>query len=56
MTLMVGGNIKGETRVMTTAISLETMKGNFEIGIALGLVLLLVAFLVNAGLQLGQGK
>ena len=34
MTLMVGGNIKGATRVMTTAISLETMKGNFEIGIA----------------------
>ncbi len=56
MTLMVGGNIKGETRVMTTAISLETMKGNFEFGIALGLVLLLVALLVNAGLQYVQGK
>jgi tungstate transport system permease protein len=56
MTLMVGGNIKGETRVMTTAISLETMKGNFELGIALGLVLLLVALLLNVFLQLMQGK
>jgi tungstate transport system permease protein len=56
MTLMVGGNIKGETRVMTTAISLETMKGNFEIGLALGLVLLIVALLVNAVLQIYQGK
>ena len=56
MTLMVGGNIKGATRVMTTAISLETMKGNFEIGIALGLVLLVVALLVNVVLQWGQGK
>lgn len=56
MTLMVGGNIKGETRVMTTAISLETMKGNFELGIALGLVLLLVALLLNVFLQIMQGK
>ncbi|HNX97088.1 MAG TPA: ABC transporter permease [Candidatus Aminicenantes bacterium] len=56
MTLMVGGNIKGETRVMTTAISLETMKGNFELGIALGVVLLTVALVVNALLQTAQGK
>lgn len=56
MTLMVGGNIKGETRVMTTAISLETMKGNFELGIALGLVLLAVALLLNILLQLLQGQ
>lgn len=56
MTLMVGGNIKGQTRVMTTAISLETLKGNFEIGIALGLVLLLVALLVNLALQSVQGR
>jgi tungstate transport system permease protein len=56
MTLMVGGNIKGATRVMTTAISLETMKGNFEIGIALCLVLLVVALLVNVILQWWQGK
>lgn len=56
MSLMVGGNIKGETRVMTTAISLETMKGNFEFGIALGIVLLLVALIVNVFLQVTQGK
>lgn len=56
MTLMVGGNIKGMTRVMTTSISLETMKGNFEIGLALGIVLLAVAVALNAVLQLFQGK
>ena len=56
MTLMVGGNIKGQTRVLTTAISLETMKGNFEIGIALGMVMLLVAAAVNIALQGVQGK
>lgn len=56
MTLMVGGNIKGQTRVLTTAISLETMKGNFEIGIALGIVLLLAALAINVALQTVQGK
>ncbi len=56
MTLMVGGNIKGQTRVLTTAISLETMKGNFEIGIALGIVLLLAALAINVALQALQGK
>lgn len=56
MTLMVGGNIKGATRVMTTAISLETMKGNFETGLALGIILLAVAVALNAVLQLFQGK
>ncbi|HCJ66286.1 MAG TPA: ABC transporter permease [Elusimicrobia bacterium] len=55
MTLMVGGNIKGATRVLTTAIALETMKGNFEIGIALGVVLLVVALVINLLLQLVQG-
>jgi tungstate transport system permease protein len=56
MTLMVGGNIKGATRVLTTAISLETMKGNFEFGIALGVVLIFVAILLNIILQILQGK
>jgi len=56
MTLMVGGNIKGETRVMTTTIALETMKGNFEIGIAIGVVLLSVAVIINLLLQIIQGK
>ncbi len=47
MTMMVGGNIKGATRVMTTTIALETMKGNFELAIALGAILLAVAVLLN---------
>jgi len=55
MTMMVGGNIKGATRVMTTAIALETMKGDFELAVALGVVLLIVAFLVNIILQAMQG-
>lgn len=46
--MMLGGNIRYVTRTMTTAISLETSKGEFAQGIALGLVLLLIAFLVNA--------
>ncbi len=55
MTMMVGGNIKGATRVMTTAIALETMKGDFELAVALGIVLLIVAFLLNIFLQTVQG-
>ena len=45
--MMVGGNIRGYTRTMTTAIALETAKGEFGFGIALGLILLVVAFSVN---------
>ena len=45
--MMVGGNIRGQTRVLTTATVLETSKGNFEIAIALGLILLLLTFAVN---------
>lgn len=45
--MMVGGNILGETRVMTTAIVLETRRGNFAAAMALGLLLLLMAFSVN---------
>jgi len=45
--LMVGGNIKGSTRVLTTATVLETSKGNFDIAIALSVILLLLTFLVN---------
>jgi len=55
MTMMVGGNIKGATRVMTTAIALETMKGDFELAIALGIILLIVAFLLNIFLQRMRG-
>ena len=45
--MMVGGNIKGQTRTLTTAMVLETGKGNFEVAIALSLLLLLLVFLVN---------
>jgi len=45
--MLVGGNILGETRVMTTTIVLETRRGNFGVAIALGIVLLIVALLVN---------
>lgn len=47
--MMVGGNIEGHTRVLTTAIVLETRKGNFGFAMALGLILLVLAFLINAG-------
>ncbi len=47
--LMVGGNIEGATRTMTTAIALETGKGEFALAMALGLILLAVALLVNLG-------
>jgi tungstate transport system permease protein len=45
--LMVGGNIKGQTRTLTTAMALETGKGNFEVAIALSVLLLVVVFSVN---------
>ena len=45
--MMVGGNIKGQTRTLTTAMVLETGKGNFEVAIALALLLLVLIFLVN---------
>ncbi len=45
--MMVGGNIQGSTRVLTTATVLETGKGNFDVAIALSAILLLITFLVN---------
>jgi len=45
--MMVGGNIRGQTRVLTTATVLETAKGNFDLAIALSILLLLITFLVN---------
>ena len=44
---LVGGNIQWKTRVMTTAIMLETNKGNFSFALALGIILLLISFAVN---------
>ncbi len=46
--LMVGGNINGLTRVMTTTIALETSKGNLAIALALGIILIGIAFIINA--------
>ena len=45
--MMVGGNIRGQTRVLTTATVLESGKGNFELAIALGLILLALSFALN---------
>lgn len=52
--MIVGGNIDGFTRVMTTAIALETSKGDLPLALALGLVLLAVVLLLNAGVTLLQ--
>lgn len=52
--LIVGGNIAGYTRVMTTAIALETDKGNFELALALGIILLTISLLINAVLYFIQ--
>jgi len=45
--IMVGGNIKGYTRVLTTATVMETSKGNFDMAIALGIILLVLTFAIN---------
>ncbi|MFA5111424.1 MAG: ABC transporter permease [Desulfobaccales bacterium] len=52
--IIVGGNIAGYTRVMTTTIALETDKGEFELAIALGIILLLIAWGINIGLRFFQ--
>ena len=45
--IMVGGNIKGYSRVLTTATVMETSRGNFDVAIALGVILLLLAYCIN---------
>jgi tungstate transport system permease protein len=52
--LIVGGNIAGFTRVMTTTIALETDKGNFELALALGIILLLISLVINGLLHIVQ--
>ena len=54
--MMLGGNIKGFTRTMTTAMALEHNKGEFVLAVALGVVLLTVSLLMNVFLQLIQGR
>jgi tungstate transport system permease protein len=51
ISLMVGGNIRGYTRVITTAISLETSKGDLELSLALGIILISIALVVNIALN-----
>lgn len=54
--MMVGGNIRFQTRVLTTSIVLETSKGNFDMAIALGVLLLIITFLVNWALTVIQQR
>lgn len=54
--MLVGGNIDGKTRTLTTAIVLETRKGNFDLAIALGIILLFISFLINLAMLRLQGK
>ena len=54
--MMVGGNLLGHTRVLTTATVLETGKGNFEVAIAMGVILLVLTFVVNYLLTLIQQR
>ena len=54
--MMVGGNIEGRTRVLTTAIVLETRKGRFDMAMALGIILLGLAFLTNIAMLALQGR
>jgi tungstate transport system permease protein len=56
VSMMIGGNIKWRTRTITTAIALETGKGQFAEGIALGIVLLGIAFTVNAVVSLARRR
>ena len=54
--MLVGGNIAGKTRVLTTAIVLNTRQGEFALAIALGIILLIIAFATNVGLLRLQGR
>ncbi len=54
--MLVGGNIEGRTRVLTTAIVLETRKGNFDLAMALGAVLLGLSFVANVAMLRLQGR
>jgi tungstate transport system permease protein len=54
--MLTGGNIAGKTRTLTSAIILETQKGNFDLAIALGVILLLLSFLTNLVMTRLQGR
>jgi len=54
--MMIGGNIRGYTRVLTTAIALETSMGNLELSIALGIILISISLVINLLLNRIQGR
>ena len=54
--MLVGGNIAGKTRVLTTAIVLETRQGDFSLALALGVILLVLAFAANLAFLRLQGR
>jgi tungstate transport system permease protein len=54
--MMVGGNIKGDTRILTTSIVMEVSKGNFDVALAISFILLTVALLITASLTLLQQR
>jgi len=54
--MMVGGNILGQTRVLTTATVMESSKGNFDVAIALGIILLLMVYAINLILTYAQQR
>jgi tungstate transport system permease protein len=54
--MLVGGNIQNRTRVMTTAIVLETRKGNFDLALSLGIVVLGLTFIANLIMLRLQGR
>ena len=56
LAFMVGGNIKGKTRILTTAISLESSRGELELSIALGIILVSIALVVNVALNRVQQR
>ncbi|MGE5456817.1 MAG: ABC transporter permease, partial [Methanococcaceae archaeon] len=56
VSILIGGNIRGLTRTFTTAISLETSRGNLVLSIALGFILLSLALIINFLLNYVQGK
>ena len=54
--MMIGGNIRGYTRVLTTAIALETSMGNLELSMALGIILISISLVINLMLNRIQGS
>ena len=54
--MMIGGNIRGYTRVLTTSIALETSMGNLPLSIALGLILLAIALIITVMLNIVQER